>query len=447
VDITQRRRTATPSRAGGRLAVVDGLRLFAALAVAMFHYTAINSVAFWGDRAPFGRLAQVTAYGWLGVELFFMISGFVISLSAWGRTAGGFARSRLIRLFPAYWAAVLLTAAVAVLVPTFGLPVNARQVVVNLTMLNEPLEVVPVDLSFWTLWAEARFYLLFGLLIWAGLSRGRLLWFGYAWLIGSVIAVKSSMPLLVTVLQPAYAPYFVAGIGFFLIHRFGPDLRHWGLVGLSWALAVQAVGARVAHTARTEHRPLSLTVAMLIVTVFFLVLAVVAMGWTARVRWRWLTTAGLLTYPFYLLHQRVGGTLLQHVHFLPRYAALGAVVGTMLGVAWLVHRFVERPIAGYLRRRLAPTPGVRVAPAVPGVVGAPEAGPIVGVVGAPGAGPVAGVVPVPGAGPVVGAEPVVGAVPVPAAGSHSESVALAAETPGAAGAWANTVSQRTTSRP
>ncbi|BCY07195.1 acyltransferase [Actinoplanes sp. L3-i22] len=417
MDITQRRRTAAPPRGGGRLAVVDGLRLCAALAVAMFHYTAINSVAFWGDRAPFGRLAHLTAYGWLGVELFFMISGFVISLSAWGRTAGGFARSRLIRLFPAYWAAVLLTAAVAVLVPTFGLPVNARQVVVNLTMLNEPLKVTSVDLSFWTLWAEARFYLLFGLLVWAGLSRGRVLWFGYAWLIGAVISVNSGMPVLVTVLQPAYAPYFVAGIGFFLIHRFGSDLRHWGLVGLAWALAIYSVGARVEHSARTEHRPLSVTVAMLIVTGFFLVLAVVAVGWTARIRWRWLTTAGLLTYPFYLLHQRVGGTLLQHFHFLPRYGALGAVVGVMLVVAWLSHRFLERPLAGYLHRRLAPG-------AVDVVRGARS-----GVLSGSGAAAVSGVAAVSGAG------------------GHSEAVAIAAEepAPGAVGAWANTVTQRTTS--
>ncbi|WP_436520980.1 acyltransferase family protein [Actinoplanes sp. HUAS TT8] len=344
---------AARRRAADRVAVLDGLRLCAALSVAIFHFTALNADRLWDGRVPFPRLVHASSYGWLGVELFFMISGFVISMSAWGRTVGGFARSRLVRLFPAYWPAVLLTAAVMRLWPSLHRPVTAQQIVVNLTMLNEPLGVVSVDLSYWTLWAEARFYLLFAVVVWLGATQRRVLWFGYAWLIASVVAVKSGMPILVTVLQPPYAPYFVAGIGFFLIHRFGSDIRHWGLVGLSWGLGMYSLGARVAQTGRSEHRPLSLTVAMVIVTGLFLVMAVVALGWTARIRWRPLTTAGLLTYPFYLLHQHIGGTILQHLHALPPAVAVVAVILLMLGLAWMVHRWVERPVARFLRRRLA----------------------------------------------------------------------------------------------
>lgn len=356
MTVTQERRalpaTGVPRR-GDRVAVLDGLRLCAALSVAVFHFTALNEDRLWDGREPFARLVHLSSYGWLGVELFFMISGFVISMSAWGRTVGGFARSRLIRLFPAYWPAVLLTAAVVTLWPTLNRPVTPQQVVVNLTMLNEPLGVIPVDLSYWTLWAEARFYLLFAVVVWAGVTRRRVLWFGYAWLIASVVAVKSGMPVLVTVLQPPYAPYFVAGIGFFLIHRFGSDIRHWGLVGLAWALGMYSLGARVAQTSKSEHRPLSLTVAMLVVTALFLALAVVAVGWTSRVRWRGLTTAGLLTYPFYLLHQHIGGTLLQHLHGVRPIVAVAVVILTMLVVAWMLHRWIERPLARFVRSRLA----------------------------------------------------------------------------------------------
>ncbi|MFI1990804.1 acyltransferase family protein [Actinoplanes sp. NPDC020271] len=340
---------------GDRVAVLDGLRLCAAISVAVFHFTAINADRLWDGHSPFSRLTQASSYGWLGVELFFMISGFVISMSAWGRTVGGFARSRLIRLFPAYWPAVLLTAAVVTLWPSLNRPVTPQQVVISLTMLNEPLGVVPVDLSYWTLWAEARFYLLFAVVVWLGATRRRLLWFGYAWLIASVVAVKSQMPVLVTVLQPPYAPYFVAGIGFFLIHRFGSDIRRWGLVGLAWGLGMYSLGVRVAQTSRTEHRPLSMSVSMLIVTALFVAMAVVALGWTDRVRWRPLTTAGLLTYPFYLLHQHIGGTMIQHLHRLPPIVTVAVVILTMLVVAWMLHRLVERPLARLLRERLAAT--------------------------------------------------------------------------------------------
>src|SRR3954471_4352570 len=105
VTITQDREQAPPVAApaspptGGRLAVLDGLRLIAALMVALFHYTGYDQfVALtWGEPATqaFGPLHRVSSYLWMGVELFFMISGFVICMSSWGRSVGAFFRSRV----------------------------------------------------------------------------------------------------------------------------------------------------------------------------------------------------------------------------------------------------------------------------------------------------------------------------------------------------------------
>ena len=95
-------------------------------------------------------------------------------------------------------------------------------------------------------------------------------------------------------------------------------------------------------------------------------MTVVALGWTSRVQWRWLTTAGLLTYPFYLLHQHIGLTLIHGLQDVrPRYLTLTAVILTLLGAAWLLHRFIERPLARLLRAKLAkpadsPIPATRV---------------------------------------------------------------------------------------
>lgn len=77
-----------------------------------YHYTAVFGNLFWGvpSREVFPKLSAVTAYGAMGVQLFFIISGFVILMSAHGRPVGQFAASRISRLFPAYWTAVLLTA-------------------------------------------------------------------------------------------------------------------------------------------------------------------------------------------------------------------------------------------------------------------------------------------------------------------------------------------------
>src|SRR5690242_20023437 len=104
-----------PTRPPGRIAVIDGLRLVAAVSVAFFHFAGCALIAkVWGThpRSLFPVIYPVASYGWLGVDLFFMISGFVVCMSAWGRAVGVFARSRIVRLFPAYWPAVLLTTAV-----------------------------------------------------------------------------------------------------------------------------------------------------------------------------------------------------------------------------------------------------------------------------------------------------------------------------------------------
>ena len=77
------------------------------------------------------------------------------------------------------------------------------------------------------------------------------------------------------------------------------------------------------------------------------------MGWTSGIRWRWLTTAGLLTYPFYLTHESIGWIVIHYTRGLaPHWLILTAVLLLMLATAWLLHRLLERPIAGYLRRNL-----------------------------------------------------------------------------------------------
>ncbi len=347
-----------------RVAVLDGLRLVAALMVATFHYTGhdmyVNKA--WGVPANtlFGGLRHFSSYGWMGVELFFLISGFVICMSSWGRTAGSFARSRLIRLFPAYWPAVLITTAVVTVWPVMQHHLRLHQVLINLTMLQEPAGVKSVDGAYWTLWVEARFYLLFAVAMLVprgGLTKRRVTLFGYGWLVAAVLSVNAHAPILGTILQPQYAPLFVAGIAFFLIFKFKPDITLWGLVALAYLLAVNNQVARVEYYGPANlQRHLNPAVGIVLISSYFAVLTVISLGWTSRIQWRWLTTAGLLTYPFYLLHQNIGLVLIYRLHGQRlQYLTLFLVIIIMLVAAWLLHRLVERPVAGLLKRELAAT--------------------------------------------------------------------------------------------
>ncbi|MBC2874962.1 MULTISPECIES: acyltransferase family protein [Streptomyces] len=339
---------APPARRPGRLAALDGLRLCAALMVVAYHWIAFDSGA-WGHRsarALFPTAYLPASYGWLGVQLFFLISGFVICMSGWGKDVGRFAVSRITRLFPAYWFAVPLVALVVRLWPVVNSPTALQDVAVNLTMLQDPLGVEPVDGVYWTLWIEVRFYLLFALVVHKGLDYRRVVAFCGLWGAGAVVARVTGDPLLERVLLPYDCWYFIAGIAFYLMYRFRPAPLLWLIVGGTFLIAQHdlLVAERRAEAYMGHRVPHWPTLAL--VGVFYLSVMAVALGWTRRLDWRWLSTAGALTYPLYLLHERVGWVVIRHADgHLPRLVLLPLLLVGALTAAWLVHRGIERPLA------------------------------------------------------------------------------------------------------
>ncbi|GHC74232.1 acyltransferase family protein [Streptomyces cinnamoneus] len=353
-------RAPAPPRAGGagrsgRLAALDGLRLCAALMVVAYHYLAFDSGAWRRPTAELFPLAHVPAsYGWLGVQLFFLISGFVICMSSWDRSVGDFAVSRVTRLYPAYWFAVL---AVSLVVSLWPSPVNAvpalRTVVVNLTMLQDPLGVDPVDGVYWTLWVEMRFYLLFALVVRKGLTHRRAVAFCAVWGFAALLAEASGDRALAVVLMPHECWYFIAGIAFYLMHRFRPDPVLWLITGGCLVLAQHELVRAQTRAERYMGHHVPHWPTPLLLTLFFLLLAAIALGWTRRVDRRWLSTAGALTYPLYLIHERIGWAVIHKADgHVPRPVLVAALVAAMLLTAWLVHRLVERPLARRLGRGL-----------------------------------------------------------------------------------------------
>src|SRR5690606_40041197 len=130
----------------------------------------------------------------LGVDLFFLISGFVVLMSSWGRTPRAFAVSRLARLYPAYWLAVALTALVTVTLGRDMFEVSPFQVLVNLTMFQSVIDVPNVDVVYWTLWAEMRFYFLILAFAWLGMTRGRVMVLLWGWLAMTALVQLGLLP-------------------------------------------------------------------------------------------------------------------------------------------------------------------------------------------------------------------------------------------------------------
>jgi peptidoglycan/LPS O-acetylase OafA/YrhL len=348
-------RVVAAGRTRPRLYAIDGIRLVAALMVALHHYAGTKRVdqpgnAIWGrpvsDIMP--TVFRVASFGWIGVEIFFVISGFVICMSCWGRAPKDFFVSRVIRLYPAYWVAIAFTATVLILLPGVWQQPQGRDVLLNLTMLQSGSGVDNVDLAYWTLWSELRFYLLFMVVVAMGLTYRRVIVFCCVWGAAAMLAPVSKFPLLMLAADPSGAWYFIAGLALYLMHRFGQDLLLWGILAMAWLMGQRELGQRVAYEGVSSWRG-----SVLIFTVFLLVMVAVALGFTDRIRWKWLVTAGCLTYPLYLMHYLAGTALISRLHdTMDARLLVVLVIAGFLLLGWLVHRFVERPAAQLLKRGL-----------------------------------------------------------------------------------------------
>ncbi|MET9698340.1 acyltransferase [Streptomyces sp. NPDC006529] len=343
-----------------RLYVLDGLRLIAALSVVAFHWTGVNiHPEVWGQRAQtvMPTAHRFGAYGWMGVQLFFLISGFVICMSCWGRSPRDYFTSRVVRLYPAYWVGIVITTLVVNFASTVRAarrPMSLSDVLTNLTMLERPLGVTEADGVYWTLWIELRFYLLFAVVAVMGLTYRRVLAFCGIWTILAVITPGTGSKLMDTVFMPQDAPYFIAGVAMYLIYRFGVNPMLLGVVAFSWLFAQNRLHITVGSYEYEVHHTLSWPVMAVISGASFLVMLAVSMGALNWIRWKWLTVAGALTYPVYLLHQELGWAMIRwgRDHGIAPYPLLAMCLAVILSLAWLVHRYAERPLSAWLKRLL-----------------------------------------------------------------------------------------------
>ncbi|WP_336206128.1 acyltransferase family protein [Nonomuraea sp. LPB2021202275-12-8] len=340
---------ATPGK--DRLYELDGLRLLAALFVVLFHYT-FSGWAGGTSPVAFGAESAWSKYGYLGVDLFFAISGFVVLMSAWGRGPRDFLVSRAVRLYPAYWVGVAVTALVTVLVGQGLFAVTLQQFAANLTMFQAVPDVANVDVVYWTLWTEMRFYLIILVLTWVGITGARVMALLWGWLLLTLGVEAGVLPPAADLLvQSEFSHYFIAGMALFMIYRSGVDGHLALLVLLCLGNAVyralgyaEAVGARYS----VEYDPVIITVA---VVAIFAIMTLVAFRVTRPLARPWLVTAGALTYPLYLLHAHIGFIAFDRIgDAVNKYVLLFGLVAVMCAAAYAVHRFVERPLAPRLKR-------------------------------------------------------------------------------------------------
>jgi peptidoglycan/LPS O-acetylase OafA/YrhL len=331
------------SKPPGRMQLLDTFRFVAAAAVIAYHffYSGIGTGAV--STVTFTAAADIASYGYLGVHLFFMISGFVIAASAHGRSASEFAVRRLVRLYPAFWAAVAFTAFITAVWGGSAYAVSLPQVLANLTMMPGIFDQPLIDASYWTLFHELLFYGMVFLFLLAGKGHWLEAFFpGWA-LVMVVVSVVAPALSTVPFMGTLYG-FFAAGAIISTIQR-----RGWGWwQGIGLASTLYVVIAYTIENVRSINLSngqfeQSTAVTVAVICGFFALLLIQIMprasSWTIPKS----RLLGSLTYPVYLVHTQFGYVMLNaFATDSNKWLVYPLILGAILAMAYLLHVVIER---------------------------------------------------------------------------------------------------------
>lgn len=327
-----------------RFAALDLFRFFAALIVVVFHYTYNGFGEDWSPALAFPEVSAVTRYGYLGVQLFFMISGFVIALSAENHSKFAFVRSRFARLYPAFFVCMTLTATAIALFGGARLNVDLPQYLANLTMVPIAYGERYVDVAYWSIVREIIFYGWAMLFLTGAWSMPRLKLVMVSWLLLSLADVYLlHMSFAASlILLTAWAPFFCLGILIYIFRSGRGDSFFALLFAIAFVMAAREVWAQPDKGNLLLTEELNRPIAVAIQT-FNVALVAFAAAFSTRIKGRpsWIMLGGL-TYPLYLIHENVG--LLIYEHAAPeigRWPAFGLAFAIAISIAYLIWRFVE----------------------------------------------------------------------------------------------------------
>ena len=347
---------------------LDAVRFLAAVMVMCFHLCCWSwtdtfgvQVKILGGRAAFPELFPVTWFGWVGVEIFFVLSGIVIAYSAEGVSALAFVAKRALRLYPAAWVCATITAATVCLIGLETPLSLTREWLASVTLFPRAPWVDPV---YWTLGVEMAFYALIAILL-AGRKFHHLeavavfvgLLSSAYWIVGTIFAPDLLHdhlwgPTFRLSLVP-YGCFFALGSLIYVVSRNGLSLVRV----LSVVLFLSAGLIEVSYKVESVDAVFGAKQAVFVPQLLF-GLAVAAMiasmrsaGPNGRGGWRLFRLLGLATYPLYLSHQIVGTAMIKVAldAGAGKYAALVLALGLCILGSVGIAVFVEPPIRGALR--------------------------------------------------------------------------------------------------
>lgn len=319
-----------------RLDGLDALRGVAAMAVVLFHFTTRFDQLFGHESPPLFSFP----IGHYGVNLFFIISGFVIFMTIErSRAPMDFIMSRFSRLYPAYWVAIALTFTITHWLGLPGHLADFKTALMNGLMFHGMVfRVTHVDGVYWTLEVELLFYLgMFSLMVTSRLHLVHriliaLLTIRVIYFVAQHFFGISLPWIIYRYLIIGQIAWFAIGMAIYRVTFHAGEKNSW----LDWSVALVAVSVLMF----TE----SPAIAGMAIIFGGLVLAVAngKLKTLANPVFVWL---GSISYTLYLLHENIGWSIilsLRQAGFGVNAAIFLAMSASLL-LASLVTYGVEKP--------------------------------------------------------------------------------------------------------
>lgn len=360
----------------GRIEILDGFRCIAILSVVLYHfYCRWTSPIYTGNIYPYASDYNYFNLGYLGVQFFFIISGFVIAATLQTtQTFGSFLRKRWIRLFPALLICSLITFIVIRLFDSdnlFSRSKSSLNLVYSITLLHpelinlllKPFQIHGSTIcgSYWSLWPEVQFYFLAATLYYINPSRFLLRFFVIAigvYLLNTfmfnvpgsnLLSISVTHPIVTTYIKVAnifnifhYSLWFLAGVLFYQLYT--PSKNKYILPGLGLIFVFLIYDC------------FDLNMRLIVFCMFLLFMFFVYLPqYLAFFKFKLFSGIGLVSYSLYLIHENIGVLFIhKYAAYLRNYQGLFPLILIFLFTVFstIFYKWLEKPITGYLKKKL-----------------------------------------------------------------------------------------------
>ena len=366
---------ANKPKSGNRIEVLDSFRFFAILSVILYHfYSRWTPPRSEINLYPYGGSLNYFNYGYLGVEFFFVISGFVIAFTLQKTSRfSDFLKKRFIRLFPAMLICSLITFTIFLLHDKENLFPRSHELknlgfsltflgpdLINKFSAPHGLYLTYINGSYWSLWPEIQFYLLASIIYYLNPKKFFISFFIISVFLftlnfishnlhdtntakgladGFFIKKYTTFTELFSLNQ--FILWFLMGVLFFQIHS--KKSVQWALKGLLVVVLLQVYDS--------ERWQIGLSV--LIVTGVFLIF----LYFPDRLKFlrnKIFVAIGAASYSLYLIHENIGVLLInKYADSFGRLSFLFPIVIIILLISFsvLFYKRVEISLGKYLKQK------------------------------------------------------------------------------------------------